>query len=123
MTKAAMPYRRSRQVLRCALITLPVVILLAWVAPVKPEATQQAADTPVLPGAAGSRDRSAIAGPAAPDVDNPDSLPATAGGTGPTDNHDRRDLTVFFSIGVIVNILMVAAFIYWAVGQWSGTKK
>ncbi len=38
-------------------------------------------------------------------------------------NDQREDLTVFFSIGVIVDVLLVAAFLTWAIGQWRKTKK
>ena len=33
-----------------------------------------------------------------------------------------NDLTAFFAIGFIVNILLIGAFMYWAVGQWRKTK-
>lgn len=52
----------------------------------------------------------------------PESMPANAGKKGAATNDDRKDLTVFFSIGVIADILLVAAFLIWAVGQWSKTK-
>jgi hypothetical protein len=35
----------------------------------------------------------------------------------------REDLTVFFSIGVIVDVLLVTAFLIWAVRQWRKTGK
>lgn len=35
----------------------------------------------------------------------------------------REDLTVFFTIGVIVDVLLVTVFLVWAVGQWRKTKK
>jgi hypothetical protein len=35
----------------------------------------------------------------------------------------REDLTVFFTIGVILDVLLVAAFLLWAAGQWRKTKK
>ena len=34
----------------------------------------------------------------------------------------REDLTVFFTIGVIVDVLLVTAFLIWAVGQWRRKK-
>jgi len=34
----------------------------------------------------------------------------------------RGDLTVFFAIGMIINVLMVTAFLVWAVGQWRKKK-
>ncbi|GMQ89410.1 MAG: hypothetical protein BMS9Abin09_0890 [Gammaproteobacteria bacterium] len=35
----------------------------------------------------------------------------------------REDLTVFFTIGVIANVLLVTVFLVWAVGQWRKKKK
>ena len=35
----------------------------------------------------------------------------------------REDLTVFFTIGVIVDVFLVGAFLLWAVGQWRKAKK
>ncbi len=35
----------------------------------------------------------------------------------------RKDLTIFFTIGVILDVLLVAAFLLWAAGQWRKTKK
>jgi hypothetical protein len=37
-------------------------------------------------------------------------------------NDGREDLTVFFSIGVVVDVLLVTAFLVWAVGQWRKKK-
>ncbi len=35
----------------------------------------------------------------------------------------RDDLTTFFSIGVVIDVLLLTAFLIWAVGQWRKTKK
>jgi hypothetical protein len=35
----------------------------------------------------------------------------------------REDLTVFFTIGVVVDVLLVTAFLVWAVGQWRKPRK
>ncbi len=35
----------------------------------------------------------------------------------------REDLTTFFSIGVVIDVLLLTAFLIWAVGQWRKTKK
>ena len=37
-------------------------------------------------------------------------------------NDSRTDLTVFFSIGIVVDVLLVTAFLVWAVGQWRKKK-
>ena len=52
----------------------------------------------------------------------PESISGNSGKKDTTPNDDSKDLTVFFSIGVIVDILLVAAFLIWAAGQWSKTK-
>ena len=31
-------------------------------------------------------------------------------------------MTVFFAIGMVINVLMVTAFLVWAVGQWRKKK-
>ena len=41
---------------------------------------------------------------------------------GVVDSGKSKDLSVFFAIGFIVNILVIGAFVYWAVGQWRKTK-
>jgi len=46
-----------------------------------------------------------------------------SGADGAAVNGEREDLTVFFAVGVIVDVFLVAAFLFWAVGQWRKTKK
>ena len=36
----------------------------------------------------------------------------------PEIQHDREDLSVFFGIGMAVNIVMIVTFFIWAVKQW-----
>ena len=48
--------------------------------------------------------------------------PVPAGGTVSADA-GREDLTVFFSIGVVVDVLLVSAFLVWAVRQWRKAGK
>lgn len=64
---------------------------------------------------------------AEPEVENDTAaeevLRSTAETEGAAVNDRSEDLMVFFSIGVIVNILLVAAFLAWAIGQWRKTKK
>jgi membrane protein DedA with SNARE-associated domain len=49
---------------------------------------------------------------------------STGSSAGSAAVNDRgEDLTVFFSIGVIIDVLLVAAFLVWAIGQWHKTKK
>jgi len=35
----------------------------------------------------------------------------------------REDLTVFFSIGIVIDILLLTLFAVWAVGQWRKPRK
>ncbi|HHJ17457.1 MAG TPA: hypothetical protein ENJ80_12245 [Gammaproteobacteria bacterium] len=35
----------------------------------------------------------------------------------------REDLTVFFSIGIVVDVLLVTVFLVWAVRQWRKAGK
>ena len=39
--------------------------------------------------------------------------------------HDKEDLSVFFGIGMLVNIVMITSFFIWAIKQWkkNDTKK
>ena len=37
--------------------------------------------------------------------------------------NEKRELSSFFKIGIGLNIVMLMAFIYWAVGQWRQNKK
>ena len=46
-------------------------------------------------------------------------LPGARGDAG---GGEPKDLTAFFAIGFIINILLICAFIYWAVGQWRKAK-
>ena len=36
----------------------------------------------------------------------------------PDVQHDKEDLSVFFGIGMTVNIVMITSFFIWAVKQW-----
>jgi len=120
ITKTSKPNLHARQALRLALFTLPVILLLSWMPPVKAESAQQAAGSPSILTEAGKESGSTSAGPAA---GTHGSLPVDPGDAGLAGNNGQKDLTVFFSIGVVVDILLVAAFLYWAVGQWSRSRK
>lgn len=56
-------------------------------------------------------------------ADTPVSVFPDAGEEGVAVGGGRDDLTVFFSIGVAVDVLLVAAFLVWAVRQWRKTGK
>jgi hypothetical protein len=70
-----------------------------------------------------ARTGGAIAGETEPDTVAAISIsPAPAANATPV-NGEREDLTMFFSIGVIVDVLLVTAFLIWAVGQWRKARK
>ncbi|MCO6411371.1 MAG: hypothetical protein J5I92_01380 [Thiogranum sp.] len=41
----------------------------------------------------------------------------------PTASGAREDLTVFFSIGIVINLLVLTLFVVWAIGQWRRSRK
>jgi len=55
-----------------------------------------------------------------------ESTVATSPGPGTTTTvarGEREDLTVFFSIGIVIDVILLTAFLVWAVGQWRKAKK
>lgn len=56
-------------------------------------------------------------------VQSPVSAEAVSAAAGATASGEKKDLTSFFLIGFIVNILLIGAFLFWAVGQWRKTKQ
>jgi hypothetical protein len=48
-------------------------------------------------------------------------LPPASGKAGPV--RARRNLTVFFAIGIALNLLLITLFAVWAIGQWRKTGK
>ena len=45
-----------------------------------------------------------------------------SGARGDAAGGEQKDLTAFFVIGFVINILLIGAFMFWAVGQWRKTK-
>ena len=123
-TKTSTLHLPGGPLLRVALFTLPVVLALAWAPARAAQATnlQQATGSSTMVTEALAENGGAVAGVPGLATNIPESMPANAGKKGAATNDDRKDLTVFFSIGVIADILLVAAFLIWAVGQWSKTK-
>jgi len=114
----------GRKLLRLALFTLPVVLILSWTSPgeAKSSSLQLATAGPTPAAEALAESGRAAAGAPGPLTDIPEDMTAGTGNGGAAGNAGRKDLTVFFSIGVIVDILLVTAFLVWAVGQWSKSK-
>ena len=59
-------------------------------------------------------------------------LTAATGSEGPDGNpvvHElspndaREDLSVFFTIGIVIDVLLLTGFLVWARGQWRRTRK
>jgi len=50
------------------------------------------------------------------------SMAPGSGAEGVEVENGRGDLTVFFAIGMVINVLMVTAFLIWAIGQWRKKK-
>ncbi len=89
-----MKYFPDRRLVRLCLLVLPVLFTLAW-------APQGAATLPEL--------QQQTASP----------VPVTEAGAV---HETRENLTGFFAIGIIINVLLVAFFMVWAVGQWRKNK-
>jgi len=114
----------ARRLPRLALCTLPAVLALCWISAGEANSPglQQATGSPAMVAETmteSSRSAAAATGPA---TDIP-GVPAATGTGGAAGKAGHKDLTVFFSIGVIVDILLVMAFLVWAVGQWSKSGK
>jgi hypothetical protein len=124
MARKSIMNMHGRQLFRLALLTLPVVLILSWTPPgqATPSSPQQATGNPTLLAEALAENGRAAAGVPGPVTAIPGAQPAGTGTDGVAHSTGRKDLTVFFSIGVIVDILLVTAFLVWAVGQWSKSK-
>ena len=124
MTKTSILNLPGGPLLRVALFTLPVVLALAWAPPGEAQSTnlQQATGSSTMVTEALAENGRAVAGVPGLATNIPESISGNSGKKDTTPSDDRKDLTVFFSIGVIVDILLIAAFLIWAAGQWSKTK-
>lgn len=80
-------------------------------------------DSALTVAEAGAENDGAVAAVPGSATDNPASVHPNSGAEGTVVNDGREDLTVFFSVGVVVDVLLVTAFLVWAVGQWRKTKK
>ena len=68
-------------------------------------------------GAATDGEGARVAGPVSP------SRPSVTGKGVREVDDTRENLTGFFVIGMIINVLLFTLFLIWAVGQWRKTKK
>ena len=124
MTKTLMLNLPGGPLLRVALFTLPVVLALAWAPPGEAQSTnlQQATGSSTVVTETMAENGRTVTEAPGPATNIPESISGNSGKKDTTPSDDSKDLTVFFSIGVIVDILLVAAFLIWAAGQWSKTK-
>jgi len=125
MTATSMANPPGEQLHRLCLPVLALAFMLVWTVPGEansPGAQQTAGGSTTVAGAATSNGN-AVAESAAAATDAAVSRPDDQGAAGPAGKGGGKDLTVFFSIGVIVDILLVTAFLIWAVGQWTKSKK
>ena len=106
----------GRRLIRLYLLILPALFTLAWAthSDATPSGLQQpSTDSPFPVTEAGSE--------AVPGISR---VPGPVSGAGVKVANDRpENLTGFFVIGMIINVLLIALFLIWAVGQWRKTKK
>lgn len=101
-----------------ALLALPMVITLLWAPPgTANDPGRQPAPGTASAAAAADRVTAARQGS---ETGKPALQPSAAAAAAQRD--DRKDLTVFFSIGAAVNVVMLTVFLVWAVRQWRKTK-
>lgn len=107
--KASILNFSASQRLRIALFVLPVLLVLVMESP-----QVSAGDAENAALAAGEAVTTENTATAMPHVLDTAGAAADAGG---------KDLKVFFIIGMAVNIMLIAAFLFWASGQWRKTRK
>lgn len=56
-------------------------------------------------------------------ADTAAAMPPDSGTAGAAIDAGGKDLTVFFVIGIAVNIILITVFLLWAAGQWRKTKQ
>ena len=112
--KATMLIFPASQWLRLALLALPVLLVLAAASPAAatPSYQLQSTDSSQEVTTAGTQGANTVA-----------ALPADSDTAGAVTDDGDKDLKVFFVIGMVVNIVMITAFLFWAAGQWRKTRK
>jgi len=102
--------------LRLALLALPVLLMLALESP-------GAANPATRLQSTGSSQEVTTAGTPEAVADTAAAMPHDSGQAGTAIDAGGKDLTVFFVIGMAVNVIMITAFLFWAAGQWRKTKQ
>jgi hypothetical protein len=111
----------DRRLVSLALLVLLCVLNLVWwpYAQASPSETRYPLDS-------SSSGKTAVPEPDAAEVQAAGTAAASAlspaAGAG-TATRAREDLTVFFSIGIVLDVLLATLFAVWAVGQWRKTRK
>jgi len=114
--KATMLIFPASQWLRLALLALPVLLVLAAASPAAATHSYQLQST-------GSSQEVTSAGTPESGANTAAAMPADSDTAGVASDAGGKDLTVFFVIGMAVNIIMITAFLFWAVGQWRKSQK
>jgi len=102
----------GRRLIRLYLLILVPLFTPAWAAhsEATPSGLQPSTGRPVPVSEAGTENHEGVAGP-------------VSGAAVRAENDTRKNMTGFFVIGMIINVLLIMVFLIWAVGQWRKTKK
>ena len=110
-----MTYSADRSPINGCLLILSALFTLAWAAHSEaiPSGPQQSTDSTFRVTEAGAETVGGVS-----------RVPEPVSDTGLRAAEEaRKDLTGFFVIGIIINVLLIMLFLIWAVGQWRKTKK
>jgi hypothetical protein len=115
----------GRRLIRLYLLILASLFTLARPAhsEVTPSGLQQPTGSPVPVSEAGPETDEDVSRAAGPVSGLPLSMSPVSGTGVRVANDTRGNLTGFFVIGMIINVLLITLFLIWAVGQWRKTKK
>jgi len=105
----------GRRLIRLYLLILVPLFTPAWAAhsEATPSGLQQSTGSPLPVTEAGAEADEGVARLAGP----------VSGTAVRAENDTRKNMTGFFVIGMIINVLLIMVFMIWAVGQWRKTKK
>jgi hypothetical protein len=115
----------GRRLIRLCLLILSALFTLAWAvhSEATPSGQQQPTGRPVPVTEAGAETDEGGSRVAGPVSVLPLSMSPVSGSGVRTADDARKNMTGFFVIGMIINVLLITLFLIWAVGQWRKTKK
>jgi hypothetical protein len=118
-------YLQDRRLLRLYLLLLPALFTLSWAAQsmAAPADLQAPTGSPRPVTEAGAESIGGISPVPGKVPGSSLAQPAAAGTGAGAVNEAGREMTGFFVIGMIINVLLLTLFLIWAVGQWRKTKK